>query len=414
MENKPLELFTIADAAKRTGPRSFTTMVKPGGSACNLACTYCYYLEKARLYGGIEPLMSPDLLETYIRQFIEACESDTVEFCWHGGEPLMWGIDYFKRAMKLQRKYAAGKQIRNSLQTNGTLINEAWCAFLAENEFLVGLSLDGPRDIHNAHRLNRGGRPTFDKVYASSQLMRRMRVEFNTLSVVNNLCEARGSEIYRFLRDDVGSRFMQFLPAVDWINSETQKDSAQTSNTVSDIEDFQRRLAPWSVSSQGYGRFLCDIFDEWVRRDVGRTFVQIFDVTLSQWCGLPSGICTMAQTCGEGLAVEHNGDVYPCDHFVLPEYKLGNICETPLSELFDSEKRLRFSLFKRNALPAECSNCKCYHLCHGGCPGHRLPNGKNALCEGLKLFFAHCGPAMDKMKALLLADRAPAEIMYQL
>lgn len=395
MNNK--ELFTLSDATRRIGPRSFTTLIKPGGSACNLACKYCYYLEKAELYGGRQPIMDPELLELYIKQYIEAVEHDVVEFCWHGGEPLMLGLDYFKRALKLQRKHSRGKTIHNSLQTNGTLLDENWCRFFSDNGFLVGLSIDGPKDIHDAHRVNRGGRPTFDRVVAGVNLMNRLHVEYNTLSVVSRLSEGRGAEIYRFLRDELGSRFMQLLPAVDWLPS--------------------GELAPWSVSSEGFGQILCDIFDEWVRHDVGRSYVQIFDVTLSQLCGLPSGICTMGETCGEGLAVEHNGDVYPCDHFVWPEYRLGNIRETSLAELFDSEKRLKFALFKRNDLPPECLKCGHYHLCHGGCPGHRTAEargGKNALCKGLRMFFEHSAPAMNRMRELLLADRAPAEIMNEL
>ena len=341
--------------------------------------------------------MDPELLELYIKQYIEAVEHDVVEFCWHGGEPLMLGLDYFKRALKLQRKYSRGKTIHNSLQTNGTLLDENWCRFFSDNGFLVGLSIDGPKDIHDAHRVNRGGRPTFDRVVAGVNLMNRLHVEYNTLSVVSCLSEGRGAEIYRFLRDELGSRFMQLLPAVDWLSS--------------------GELAPWSVSSEGFGQILCDVFDEWVRHDVGRSYVQIFDVTLSQLCGLPSGICTMGETCGEGLAVEHNGDVYPCDHFVWPEYRLGNIRESSLAELFDSEKRLKFALFKRNDLPPECLKCGHYHLCHGGCPGHRTAEargGKNALCKGLRMFFEHSAPAMNRMRELLLANRAPAEIMNEL
>ncbi len=393
MENKLQELFTVGDAVKRLGPRMFTTLVKPGGSACNLNCRYCYYLEKAGLYGGKEPIMSQELLEMYIRQYIEACESEVVEFCWHGGEPLMLGLDYFRKALRFQAKYASGKRIHNSLQTNGTLIDDTWCNFFADNDFLVGLSIDGPQDIHDANRVNKGGRPTFRKVFSSTELMRRKHVEFNTLSVVSSLSEGRGAEIYRFLRDSCGSRFMQFLPAEDW------------------LEDGSR--APWSVGSEAYGQFLCDIFDEWVRRDIGRCYVQIFDVTLSLLCGLPSGICTMAETCGEGLAVEHNGDVYPCDHFVTPEHLLGNIRETPLAELFDGAQRLKFALFKRNGLDPACLDCEFFTLCHGGCPGHR-ENGKNALCAGLKMFFRHSMPAMKRMKELLLQNRAPAEIMREL
>lgn len=436
------ELFTIEDARKRVGPRAFTTLVKPSGSACNLACRYCYYLDKAKLYGGNEPVMSKELLETYIMQFIQANDTPSVEFCWHGGEPLLLGVDFYKRAIKLQQKYAGGKEIHNSLQTNGTLVTEDWCRFFSDNNFLIGLSIDGPEDIHNAHRVNKGGRPTFNKVFSVAAMMSRMHVDFNTLSVVSHLSEGRGAEIYRFLRDDIGSSFMQFLPAVDWIDeggtdgskpegtstgaagSGSCDNSGKAGGNPPDEADSGRKgnyvgwqasgiPAPWSVSGEGYGQFLCDIFDEWVRHDVGRRYVQIFDVTLAQWCGMPSGICTLGETCGEGLAVEHNGDVYPCDHFVSPEFKLGNITETSLGDLFDSEKRLKFALFKRNGLPSDCLKCKYFPYCHGGCPGHRAEN-RNALCSGLKMFFGHVAPAMDRMRDLLAADRAPADIMKEL
>lgn len=388
MNNK--ELFTLADAERRIGPRAFCTLVKPGGSACNLACKYCYYLDKANLYGGREPVMDQELLEIYIKQFIDAVEAGPVEFCWHGGEPLMLGLDYFKKAMKLQRKYAGNKEIHNSIQTNGTLVDESWCRFFAENDFLVGLSIDGYREIHNENRVNKGQRPTFDKVASTADLFRRYNVQFNTLTVVNKVSEGHGLEIYRFLRDRIGSSFMQFLPACDW------------------LEDGS--LAPWSVSAEGYGRFLCDIFDEWVHHDIGMTYVQIFDNTLAQWCGMQSGICTLGETCGDGLAVEHNGDVYPCDHFVSPENRLGNIRENTLSELYDSKKRVEFALIKRNGLDKDCFKCEYYRYCHGECPGHR-DGSKSALCGSFKMFFRHITPAMNIMRDLLLQGKAPADIM---
>ena len=390
--SSPKELFTLRDAEKRVGPRAFISLLKPAGSACNLGCRYCYYLGVARQYGGREPMMSGELLEMYIKQYIEANEVDKVEFYWHGGEPLMFGLEWFKKALKLERKYAGGKEITNSLQTNGTLINEDWCRFFSDNGFLVGLSLDGPRDIHDAYRLNKGGKPTFDKVRGAAAMMSRMHVDFNTLSVVNNLSEGRGLEVYRFFRDEIGSGFMQFLPAVDWLPDGS--------------------LAPWSVSGEGYGKFLCDAFDEWVRHDIGSTYVQIFDATLANWCGISPGICTLCETCGDGLCVEHNGDVYPCDHFVSPDTLLGNIARTPLGEIYDSEKRLKFALSKRNGLPKDCLQCKYAFACHGECPVHRQ-NGRNHLCEGFRMFFEHVSPAMDRMKELLLSNRAPADIMYE-
>lgn len=377
--------LTIGDAARLCAPVAFGTMAKPAGSACNLRCSYCYYLEKAGLYGGREPVMSRELLETYIRQYIEANDAAEVSFCWHGGEPLLLGTGYFKTAVSLQRKYAGGKTIHNSLQTNGLRVNEEWCRFFRENGFLIGISLDGPRDIHDTFRKTDAGRPSFDSVMAAIRMFRRFGVEFNTLSVVSSKSEGRGLETYRFLRDEAGSRFMQFLPAAD------------------------KRL-PWAVSGEGYGRFLIDIFDEWVRRDVGECYVQIFDATLAQWCGLPPGLCSVSEVCCDSLTVEHNGDVYPCDHFVSPASKLGNIREMTLREIYELPQRFRFSVSKRESLPQECRRCKFFFACHGECPEHRV-DGKSVLCDGLKAFFGHVAPAMDKMKELLAQQRAPAEIM---
>ena len=309
------DIFTFRDAEKQTGPVAFSTMLKPAGSACNLDCHYCYYLNKAVQYGGRQAVMPDELLERYIRQYIEANDVPTVTFCWHGGESLLLGIDFYRRALALQQKYADGKRIENTLQTNGTLIDEAWCDLFAANNFLVGLSLDGPEDLHDAFRRTKGGRPTFRRVMQTVEMFRARGVEYNTLSVVNRLSEGRGAEIYRFFRDTVRSRYMQFLPAVEH---------------VVDVEGFHRplivsperegaRLAEWSVTADGYGQFLCDVFDEWVVGDVGQVFVQMFDATLAQWCGVQPGVCSMGETCGDALVVEHNGDVYSCDHFVYPE-----------------------------------------------------------------------------------------------
>lgn len=377
--------LTLGDAAHLCAPVSFGTMVKPAGSACNLNCTYCYYLEKAELYGGREPVMSKDLLETYIRQYIEANEGDEVSFCWHGGEPLLLGTDFFRTAVNLQQKYAGGKTIHNSLQTNGLRVNDEWCRFFHKNDFLIGISLDGPRDIQDEFRRTKAGKPSFDSVMGAIGMFKRHGVEFNTLSVVNNRCEGRGLEIYRFFRDEVGSRYMQFLPAAN-------------------------RQLPWAVSAEGYGQFLIDIFDEWVKRDVGEYYVQIFDATLAQWCGISPGLCSVNEVCCDSLTVEHNGDVYPCDHFVYPEYKLGNIRENTLREIYDLPQRFKFSISKRESLPAQCRRCKFYFACHGECPEHRI-DGKNVLCDGLMAFFEHVSPAMETMKELLAQHRAPAEIM---
>ena len=406
------DIFTFRDAEKQTGPVAFSTMLKPAGSACNLDCHYCYYLDKAVQYGGRQAVMPDELLERYIRQYIEANDVPTVTFCWHGGEPLLLGIDFYRRALALQQKYADGKRIENTLQTNGTLIDEAWCDLFAANNFLVGLSLDGPEDLHDAFRRTKGGRPTFRRVMQTVEMFRARGVEYNTLSVVNRLSEGRGAEIYRFFRDTVRSRYMQFLPAVEH---------------VVDVEGFHRplivsperegaRLAEWSVTADGYGQFLCDVFDEWVVGDVGQVFVQMFDATLAQWCGVQPGVCSMGETCGDALVVEHNGDVYSCDHFVYPEYKLGNIRETPLVEIYRSKKRRDFGLAKRNALPAECLRCRYYFACRGECPKHRFETGsdgcrKNTLCEGLYHYFRHVEPYMEYMREMLSKEQSPAWVI---
>ena len=360
-------------------------MVKPVGSICNHGCSYCYYLPTSALYQSDGGVMEDGVLEACVRQSIEACDGDVVSFCWHGGEPLLAGLPFFRRAVQLQKRYAGSKRIDNSLQTNGLLVDDSWCRFFRDNEFLIGISIDGPKDIHDKFRKVHSGVSSFDAVIRAITLFKRYRVEFNTLSVVSSLSEGRGVEIYRFFRNTVGSRFMQFLPAAD-------------------------RQLPWAVSAEGYGRFLTDIFDEWVRRDVGEYFVQMFDATLAGWYGITPGVCTVNDCCNDSLVVEHNGDVYSCDHFVKSGLLLGNIRESSLKELFDSPGRVSFSRSKTASLPEECRECRYFFACHGECPEHRV-NGRNVLCEGLKVYFSHVAPAMDGMKELLLRRRSPAEIM---
>ena len=409
---KSKDIFTFRDAKKQAGPVAFSTMLKPAGSACNLDCHYCYYLDKAVQYGGRQAVMSDELLELYVKQYICANEVDTVQFCWHGGEPLLLGVDFYRRAMEFQRKYADGKRIENTLQTNGTLVDEAWCDLFASNNFLVGVSLDGPEDIHDAFRLTKGGKPTFARVMETVRMFERSGVEFNTLSVVNRRCEGRGAEIYRFFRDTVHSKYMQFLPAVEHV---VDKPGFHRPLIVSPDREGAR-VAEWSVTAEGYGRFLCDVFDQWVVGDVGRYYVQMFDASLAQWCGVQPGVCSMGETCGDALVVEHNGDVYSCDHFVYPEYKLGNIAQTPLDEIYRTAKRREFGLNKRNTLPTECLRCKFYFACRGECPKHRFDRGadgspKNSLCEGLKIYFRHVEPYMEYMRDLLSKQQAPAWVM---
>lgn len=408
---KDTKFYTFEDGLKEQGPVAFSTMLKPAGSACNLDCQYCYYLDKAVQYGGKQARMSESLLEEYVRQYIEANAVDTVTFCWHGGEPTLLGVDYYRKAIEFQKKYAKGKRIENTLQTNGTRINEEWCSFFRKNKFLVGISLDGPKDVHDAFRIDKGGRPTWDRVMRSVKMMRDSGVEFNTLSTVNRLCEGRGAEIYEFFKS-VGSHYMQFLPVVEHV---VDKEGFHRPLIVS--PDYEgARLAEWSVSAKGYGEFLVDIFRKWVVADVGNYFVQMFDATLAQYVGVRPGVCSMLETCGDALVVEHNGDVYNCDHFVYPEYKLGNIQEQSLAEIYNSPKRFQFGVNKRYNLPSECMRCQYYFACRGECPKHRFdkyPDGsaKNSLCEGLRLYFEFTKPYMEVMRDLLLRQLSPAMVM---
>ncbi|HUW92020.1 MAG TPA: anaerobic sulfatase-maturation protein [Bacteroidales bacterium] len=405
--------ITFHDALKGQAPKAFATMVKPMGSACNLNCTYCYYLDKApTIYHDHQPLMPPDVLEEYIKQYIEANEVPEVTFVWHGGEPLMAGIEYYRKAMELQRKYAGGKAILNSLQTNGIMMNADWCRFFHSNRFLIGLSIDGPRDIHDAYRVNKAGRPSFDKAMAAVSLMRQYGVEYNTLSVVTNMSEGRGTEVYRFLKS-IGSRFMQFLPVVEHV----MPHSANGRPVIARPGTEGSVMAPWSVSALGYGKFMTDIFDEWVISDVGEYFVQAFDMTLAQWAGVKPGLCIYSETCGDALVVEHNGDVFSCDHFVYPEFRLGNIMSDNLADLYRSPEQFRFGVNKRNTLPRYCMRCKYYFACRGECPKHRFLTtetgeyGLNALCEGFKHYFSHVEPYMEYMTKLLSQKKAPSLVM---
>lgn len=400
------DTLTLQDAVKITGPQAFNIMIKPVGSLCNLKCHYCYYLDKAEIYGGKEPRMSEQMLEHFIKEYIAANDVRDVFFNWHGGEPLLAGLDFYRKAMAFQKKYADGKHIHNTLQTNATLITREWADFFRANNFLIGVSLDGPQNVHDRYRGGKGGASVFDRVIKGIMELYRAGVQYNVMATVNRQSEGRGLEIYQFLKS-AGTRFIQFMPVL-----EHTKDGL-----IVDPQVQGARIAPWSVSPEGYGRFLCDIFDYWVRNDVGKVFVNQFDAVLACWCGAQPGICALAQTCGGNSIIEHNGDLYPCDHFVYEGYKIGNVLETDLRTLMNSTKQVRFGLDKRNALPDDCIKCKWFFTCHGECPKHRFnttdkgETGLNALCEGYKLFFAHVAPYMDKMKSLLQSGRAASEIM---
>ena len=406
---------------KSAQPRAFNVMAKPIGALCNLNCTYCYYLEKHGFYADKKvPRMSDEVLERFIRDYIAAQDVPEVSFVWQGGEPSLLGIDFFRKILALQKKYADGKRIENSFQTNGTLINEDWAAFLADNKFLVGLSIDGPRELHDARRVTRAGAGSFDLVFAGMQRLKRHGAEFNTLTVVGEHNVNFPLEVYEFLRE-CGSGFIQFIPLVE--RAGTPADAPLRLAGPPDLATGtlgSPLVTPWSVRPDAYGDFLCKIYDVWVRRDVGRTFVQIFDVALCAWAGVPAPLCVFREKCGSALAIEHNGDIFSCDHFVYPKYKLGNLLETPLAKLADAPEQKKFGDLKSAALPRVCRKCSVRFVCHGECPKHRFlysPDGEpglNYLCAAYKKFFSHVAPTMSRMRALLEQDRAPAEIMLEL
>jgi uncharacterized protein len=382
-------------------------MVKPVGPTCNLSCAYCYYLPKKQLYPGSRFRMSDELLELFTRQYIAAQRVPEVTFGWQGGEPTLIGLDFFRLAVRLQQKYRKpGMRVLNALQTNGTTLTDEWCDFFHENGFLVGLSLDGPAECHNAYRLDRRQQPTFDRVTVGAALLKKHDVQFNILTTVHAANADRPLEVYRFLRDDVGASFIQFIPIVERGNAFGFQEGTRVSDR--------------SARGRQYGCFLNAVFDEWVRRDIGRVFVQIFDVALAAWMGERPGLCVFDETCGTALIVEHNGDVYACDHFVEPNWLLGNLTEYPLVDLVGSEKQRRFGLDKRDALPQVCVECPVRFVCNGACPKNRVlraPNGEpglSYLCEGYKAFFAHIRRPMDLMVAELREGRPPATVMGRL
>ena len=401
------DTLTFQDAVRLAGPMAFNIMLKPAGSLCNLSCRYCYYLDKSEIYGGREPRMTDEMLEHFVKEYIDANEVDEVTFNWHGGEPLLMGLDFYRKALECERKYANGKRVNNTLQTNGILLDDEWCKFLRDNGFLVGVSIDGPEDIHDAYRRDRGGAPTFARVIRGVEKLYRHGVEYNTMTTVNKASEGRGLDVYRFMKS-IGSWYMQFMPVVEHINEDGR---------ICDPSDERASLAPWCVGSKEYGQFLCDIFDHWVRNDVGRYFVGQFDAVLASWCGVQPGICAYCETCGGNSVVEHNGDIYPCDHFVYPQYRIGNMLETSLKELMTSDRQVRFGISKRNGLPEKCIRCRWFFACHGECPKHRFnktesgETGLSALCEGHQIFYGRVAPYMDRMRALLEERKSPAGVM---
>ena len=387
-------------------------MLKPAGAHCNLACKYCYYLEKNNLYqNSNHHLMSDEMLEQFTREYIEAQTMPQVLFTWHGGEPLMRSIDFYKKALALQKKYAHGKQIDNVIQTNGTLLTDEWCEFFAKNHWLVGISIDGPQEYHDHYRVTPAGKPSWEKVMQGISLLKKHRVEWNAMAVVNAYNAEHPLEFYHFFRDN-GCQYLQFTPIVERL---TEHEDGRTLASLAD--DREIPLADASVTPQQWGNFLCTIFDDWVRHDVGKTFVEIFDCTLANWMGVLPGICAYSKECGHAGVMEHNGDVYSCDHFVFPEYKLGNIREQSLIDMLYGEKQQAFSRLKHTSLPRQCKECDMEFACHGECPKNRFEKDKygepglNYLCQGYYQYYSHVAPYIDFMKRELLAQRPPANIM---
>jgi len=384
---------------------AFHVMAKPTGAACNLECDYCFFLNKERLYPGSDMRMDDDVLEVWLRQYIEAQQVPEVIIAWQGGEPTMMGLDFFRRSVEIANRVAPpGMSISYTLQTNGTLLDKDWCAFLRENRFLVGLSLDGPRKLHDRYRHDKRGGRTFDRVMNAALLMQDERVEFNVLCTVNAANGAHPREVYRFFRDELGVNWIQFIPIVERVNSDGTT-LLQEGDTVTDR----------SVDPRQWGKFLRGVFDEWLIADVGEVHVNMFESAFASWVGAPALACIFEETCGNALALEHNGDLYSCDHFVEPSYLLGNITGTPMADLVGSEQQTRFGTDKRDGLPAECLECEVLFACNSECPKNRFvtagdETGLNYLCEGYRSFFNHIDPAMKVLAELYKAGRSPAEI----
>lgn len=387
-------------------------MAKTAGSLCNLRCKYCYYLEKAKLYDNNEKhVMSDQMLERFTKQYIEAQTSQDVMFTWHGGETLMRPISFYKKTLRFQQLYGKGRRIANCIQTNATLLNDDWCKFFRDNNFLVGVSIDGPQEFHDAYRLSTDGRPTWNQVMRGIRLLNQYHVEWNALAVVNNLNVEHPHEFYQFFKD-IRCQFIQFTPIVERI-----VDNRNDGLTLAPGMEEGGRMADFSVTPEQWGRFLCEIFDEWVRHDVGTYFIQTFDATLANWVGVAPGICSLSKECGHAGIMEYNGDVYSCDHFVYPEHLLGNLRHKTITEMMYSNKQRQFAKMKTEMLPKQCHECDFLFACHGECPKNRFVKdhygnpGLNYLCKGYHMFFQHVKPYMDFMKGELAAQRPPANVM---
>ena len=391
--------------------RPLYVFLKPVGAHCNLSCDYCYYLEKSRLYPQTpRQILSEELLEQFTRTYIQSQTTEEVLFTWHGGEPLSRPLSFYQQAVRLQRKYAHGRKIDNVIQTNGTLLTDEWCEFLHENQWLVGVSIDGPQRLHDPYRHTAAGRPSWEQVMRGIRLLQKHDVEWNAMAVVHRLNAEEPLEFYHFFKE-IGCQYLQVTPLVERILSLPE------GSRLAHLKDENAPVADFSVTPAQWGKFLCEIFDEWVRHDVGLSYLTLFDCTLANWMGVPPGLCAYSKECGHAGVMEWNGDVYSCDHFVFSEYRLGNIRQQTLVEMLYGEKQQDFSRLKHASLPRQCRECEWEFTCHGECPRNRFMRdaygqpGLHYLCDGYRRFYAHVAPYMDFMKNELLNDRAPANIM---
>lgn len=392
----------------------FHIITKPIGPRCNIDCEYCYYLEKEKLFPSEKKFkMAPEVLEAYIRQTIDASLEagvPEVQFTWQGGEPTILGVDYFRNIVALQKKYMPkGVPLTNAFQTNGILLDDNWGHFLKENEFLVGISIDGPKKVHDRYRLDRAGRPTFDSVMRGLEVLQLHEVEHNALTVVQRANGGKGKEVYKFLKG-LGIEYIQFIPIAERSSGDTLAGAPQVDM------DPGNTVTSWSVSPRAYGKFLCDVFDTWFKHDIGEVFVQFFDVQLGLWMGRGSSLCIFAETCGKGLALEHDGSLYSCDHYVYPEYRLGNVMETSLREMLWTDRQQEFGRDKETKLTNQCKSCRFRFACNGGCPKHRFAmardgeEGHNYFCESYTMFFRNAGERMRDMSRTVASGRPASEM----
>lgn len=391
--------------------RPLYVMAKAAGPLCNIRCQYCYYTEKQHLFSTKRSEMSYEVLEAFVRQYIETQQSPDILFTWHGGEPLLRSLDFYKRALRLQKYYGRGRRVSNCLQTNGLLLTPEWCRFLADEHWLVGISIDGTQEMHDAYRKDATGRGTWERVMQSIRMLNEYGVEWNAMATINQANVHSPQNFYQFFRDTLGCQFLQFTPVVERLKQYSD------GRHLASMGEEGCAVAPYSVHPAEWGTFLCGVFDEWVRNDVGKMFVQIFDATLAGWMGVTPGVCAYAEECGHAMVMEHNGDLYPCDHFVFPEYRLGNLLHEGLPKMAYGVRQDAFSRLKRESLPKQCRCCIWLKACHGECPRLRFSYtadgepGLNYLCAGYSMFFQHVAPYMDYMRNELLAGRTADGVM---